>query len=295
MADILTLVFRTFNPQTGTTKKNIKPISPALLSCSTLVVGDRSINRSLLLLAAVTAASELGIKVLFFTQTQIQSLPVSLQNHGPNLSPDVLKFFFSSFKKIKFVYPRTVEQLLQQVACLHESTTTGSVTPPSLIIVDGLEGYLRCTAGKAEGGHHAYQQGEQSCAAHVSALLYDTAAFLTQVLARRSEALAPCRVVASFQSEGEGAAGGEPPAPDPVLLVLDRYFQVRCTLDRIDRGYDVPATEALEEEWRIYLSGTGITEASCAEDQENELSGEWRLITRPNDSMEFKAVEQSRP
>lgn len=90
MADILTLVFRTFIPHTGLTR-DFKILSPSSTTFSSLVVGDRSINRSLLLLAAVTAASELGMRVVFFTQTQIQSLPACLHTCMPNLSPDSLK------------------------------------------------------------------------------------------------------------------------------------------------------------------------------------------------------------
>lgn len=90
MADILTLVFRTFTSQSGL-KKDFTAGFPSPPTCSTLVVGDHSISRSVLLLAAVTAAAEMGIKVMFFTQTQIQSLPVSLQRCVPNLSPDSLK------------------------------------------------------------------------------------------------------------------------------------------------------------------------------------------------------------
>ena len=88
MADILTHVFRTFIQHNGK-KKDFKIIAPS--KCSTLVVGDCSVNRSLLLLAAVTAASELGLKVSFFTQVQIQSLPGSLHESMSNLSPDNLK------------------------------------------------------------------------------------------------------------------------------------------------------------------------------------------------------------
>lgn len=96
MTDILTLVFRTFMSQTAVTKE-LQATAPAPPTCSTLVLGDHSISRSLLLLAAVTAASEMGIKVMFFTQTQIQSLPVSLQKCFPNLSPESLKVRLKSF------------------------------------------------------------------------------------------------------------------------------------------------------------------------------------------------------
>lgn len=83
-------------------------------------------------------------------------------------------------QKIKFSYPRSLEDLLQDVASLHESAS-GSAAPSSLIIVDGLEGYLR-----GPGVSGGLQQAEQSSAAHVSALLYKTAAFLTQTLEERA-------------------------------------------------------------------------------------------------------------
>lgn len=91
MADILTLVFRTFVSEAGLKKTTTPGPPPPTPGGSTLLVGDQSIGRSVLLLAAVTAASELGIRVMFFTQTQIQSLPVSLQKRVPNLSPESLK------------------------------------------------------------------------------------------------------------------------------------------------------------------------------------------------------------
>ncbi|XP_049924988.1 ATPase SWSAP1 [Epinephelus moara] len=278
MTDILTLVFRTFMSQTEV-KKELTVTPPSPLTCSTLLVGDTSISRSVLLMAAVTAASEVGMRVMFFTQTQIQSLPVCLQKCVPCLSTE-------SLKKIKFSYPKTLEELLQQVASLHESTNT-SPTPPSLIIVDRLEGYL-CGPG---GGSHSGLHPGLSCAAHLSALLCDSAAFLTQLLKQRCSSLAPCRVIASFQSEVDsGQAGREASAMDPILDVLNRYFQVRCTLDR-DRSYEAAAA-GLQEVWNIYLSGTGITEASGTKGCEDRpaLAQEWQLLISPDGSMEFKLV-----
>ncbi|XP_054463705.1 ATPase SWSAP1 [Anoplopoma fimbria] len=277
MTDILKLVFRTFMSQTeGRKELTFTPPSPT--TCSTLVVGDGGISRSVLLLAAVTAASETGVRVMFFTQTQIQSLPLCLQKRVPSLSPE-------SLKKIKFSYPRTVEELLQQVASLHESTNT-SPTPPSLIIVDRLEGYL---CGPGAGSLSGFHPGEESCAAHLSALLCDSAAFLTQLLRQHSPSSAPCRVIASFQSAVDtGRAGGEASATDPTLDVLDRYFQVRCTLDR-DGSYEAAAA-GLQEVWHIYLSGKGITEASSTKDCEDRPASEWKLFISQDGLMEFKLV-----
>ncbi|XP_062310413.1 ATPase SWSAP1 [Osmerus eperlanus] len=266
MADILTLVFKSFITR-GSKQFNV--LLPS--ACSTLVIGDKNISRSLLLFAAVKAASEMGMKVLFLTQTQIKSLPASLQHCMSSLSPDNLK-------NIKFVYPRTVEELLQEVASLHESTA-----PPSLVIVDGLEGYLACP-GRSHGG----QLGQQSSAAHVSALLYDTAAFLTQTLEKRVSSLDPCRVIVSFQSDWEGHAAGDPSGVDPVLQVLDRYFQVRCTLDQ-DRG-SKPTADGSLDLWRVYLSGSGITNATTGGCEDLGVAREWRMNVQPNGSLEFSLV-----
>ncbi|KAM4530772.1 ATPase SWSAP1 [Odontesthes bonariensis] len=274
MTDILTLVFRTFMSQQCLKKVLTVSPPPPAAPCSALMVGDRRVSRSVLLLAAVTAASEMGVKVVFFAQTQIQSLPVSLQRCVPSLSPE-------SLKKITFCYPRTLDELLQQVASLHESPT-----PPSVIIIDRLEDFLRSRAG---GSHSGFQSGEQSCAAHLSALLCDTAAFLTQVLDQRGPSSAPCRVIASFLSEVDtGQDGRDASATDPTLDVLDRYFQVRCTLDQ-DRSYEAAAAAA-EEVWNIYLSERGITELSFGKDDTPRLTQEWQLFVFPDGLMEFKLV-----
>lgn len=83
MADILGVVFRRF--ASGTV------ISPPHAEGNTLVLGDVNVSRSVLFLAAVTAATDLGLKVLFFTQTSFQSLPVSLRASIPGLKLESLK------------------------------------------------------------------------------------------------------------------------------------------------------------------------------------------------------------
>ncbi|XP_034567964.1 ATPase SWSAP1 [Notolabrus celidotus] len=279
MSDILTLVFKTLMSKTGV-NSDFRVASSSPTTCgNTLLLGDHSISRSVLLLAAVTAA-ETGMKVIFFTQTQIQSLPVSLQKCVPNLSPE-------SLKKIKFCYPCKVDELLQQVASLHESINLYP-TPSSLIIIDRLDGYL---CGPGGGGTCGLYPGEQSLAAHLSALLCDTSAFLTQLLKQRSSSSGPCCFIASFQSEVDlGKSDGEASTTDPILEVLDRYFQVRCTLDR-DCSYEAAAA-GLQEVWHIYFSGTCITQASCIKDREDRQSidQEWQLLIFPDGVMEFKLV-----
>ncbi|KAK2833924.1 hypothetical protein Q5P01_017813 [Channa striata] len=258
MADILTLVFRTFMSQEATAAD---PPPPTAGGGGALLVGDHSIGRSVLLLAAVTAASELGVRVVFFSQTPIQSVPVSLQKCVPSLNPE-------SLKKIKFSYPGTAEELLQQVASLHESVCP---PPPSLIVVDRLESYL-CAPG--------HPPGERSRAAHLSALLCDTAAFCTQALQQQSSSSAPCRVLASFQSD----CG---PATDPVLDVVDRYFQVRCSLTQ-DGGYEAAAA-GLQQLWHVCLSARGVTDAKDCEDRLG-VGQQWQLLVFPGGLLEFKLV-----
>lgn len=173
------------------------------------------------------------------------------------------------------------------MAGLHESTNL-SPTPPSLIIVDGLESFL---SGLRGGSHSGFHPEELSCAAHLSALLCDTAAFLTQVLEQRSSSSGPCRIIASFQPDVDpGQVGGEPSATDPILDILDRYFQVRCTLDQ-DRGYEAAAA-GLQQIWHVYISERGITETLCAKDCEEKQSAaqEWQLLILPDGLMEFKLL-----
>lgn len=87
MADTLTRVFRTFASQDQVRKELTE--TPSIYS--TLLVGEQNISRSLLLLTAVTAASQLGVKAVFFTQTYIQQLPLFLQKRAPILNPESLK------------------------------------------------------------------------------------------------------------------------------------------------------------------------------------------------------------
>ncbi|XP_037400611.1 ATPase SWSAP1 isoform X3 [Pygocentrus nattereri] len=211
MVDILDIVFKRFSLQRHVSSN----INVSALENGVLVVGDENINRSLLFLAAVTAASELGIKVLFFTQSQFQSLPVNFQGSASSgLKPEYLK-------KIRFVYPKTLDDLLEDVASLHELVAEAAALP-SLVIVDSLERYVCGPAAQ-----NRPQQETQSAAAHVVALLHDTAAFLTQNLENEAQ----CRVIVSIQPEWKGQGGCDQLVLDPILFVLERYLQVQgCRL-----------------------------------------------------------------
>ncbi|XP_036408041.1 ATPase SWSAP1 [Megalops cyprinoides] len=264
MADILALVLtcNCAQPRDNNNRK-LTPISPRnALPC--MIVGEScNIKTSLLFLTAVTAASDLGVRVVFFTPTPFQSLPGLLQDSLACLNPE-------SLKKITFMYSRSQEELLQNVAYLHESVRQAAVLP-ALLIVDRLDRYL------------GLQREEQAAAAvHLSALLIDTASFLT----RNSEE--PCRVIVSFDVEQQGQAPRELAAPDPILSILNRYFSVHCTLDR-DRRSGVPSPPGEPgDAWQIYFSGAGNTVAHGGSNQGDQILGrQWQLAICPNGTMEF--------
>lgn len=92
MADILALVFRHNSAQSRDLKNVSFTSGPDRSTLPCMIVGECcGIKTSLLFLTAVTAAAELGVKVLFLTSTPIQSLPGPLQDTLANLNPDSLK------------------------------------------------------------------------------------------------------------------------------------------------------------------------------------------------------------
>lgn len=95
MADILTVVLKQYSRQSKDLK--LPPLSD-YTSC--VVVGEcDNLKKSLLFLTALTAASELGLKVLFLSPAPIESLPCVLQGALARLSPDDLKVrVMSSFQ-----------------------------------------------------------------------------------------------------------------------------------------------------------------------------------------------------
>uniref|UniRef100_A0AAY4C7S5 Uncharacterized protein n=1 Tax=Denticeps clupeoides TaxID=299321 RepID=A0AAY4C7S5_9TELE len=164
--------------------------------------------------------------------------------------------WFESWSKIRFIYPGCVEDLLQEVASLHQMASAPS-PPPSLILVDGLEWYLQ-------------GREEESAAARLAALLCDTAAFLTRDLDRRGEGRGPCRLIVSFHPDRDGRGPGE-----AVLSVLDRYFQVKC-------GLDEAGAEGSRREWHVCMSGPSSSES--------DVGKRWHLVVEDNGAMEFREI-----
>uniref|UniRef100_A0A3B1K9E0 SWIM-type zinc finger 7 associated protein 1 n=1 Tax=Astyanax mexicanus TaxID=7994 RepID=A0A3B1K9E0_ASTMX len=262
MVDILGLVLSQFSSGSITGVCTQPGTGLCAPESGALVTGDRSFSRPLLLLSALTAASELAVKVLYFTQSQIQSLPISFQ--GARRA--------ECLKKIRFVYPKTLEELLEDVASLHELVRqSGSL--PSLLIVDGLEQYVCGPAAQDRTPQEA-----QSAAAHVVALLHDTAAFLTQKLGARSQ----CRVIVSFQPEWEGQGGCPALVSDPILSVLERYLQVRCTTEKVRRGEE-------PNEWLFCLTGPGL---QADGDGKSEERLQWRVVLKSNGTLDFCPISR---
>lgn len=184
--------------------------------------------------------------------------------------------FFILPQKIKFVYPKSLEELLLDVASIHEQAS-GAAAAPSLLLVDGLDTYLR----GMERGTAGPQREELSATAHLAALLIDTASFLNSIHVKTEEgrgmdrgAVIPCRVIVSYHSDWEAVT------TDPVLSVLDRYFPTRCTLaqdlHRIASGND----SGLLHKWHVYLSGAGLSGRAAHGLQ-------WYLSVHANGAMEF--------
>lgn len=194
----------------------------------------------------------------------------------------MLKHYSPSFlilpQKIKFVYPRSLEELLLDVASLHEKAS-GAAAAPSLLLVDGLDTYLRGMGGDTGGP----QREELSAAAHLAALLTDTASFPNSIHEKTEEsrgmdrgAVVRCRVIVSYHSDWEAVT------TDPVLSVLDRYFPTRCTLAQHLHSMAHGDNSGPLHKWQVYLSGAGMSGIPAHRLQ-------WHLGVHANGAMEFSS------
>ncbi|XP_062388011.1 ATPase SWSAP1 [Sardina pilchardus] len=277
MADILEAVFRRHTCSITASSGDGSMLCHSPTECSSVVVvGERGVSSALLFLTAVTAASELGHKVLFYTHTVIQKFPIPVKESVTSLKPD-------SLKKIQFVYPRSLEELLLSVASLHEQSS-GAAAAPSLVLVDGLDAYLRGT-GEGAGGP---QREELRATAHLAALLTDTSSFFTRTrekseASRGTErgAALPCRVIVSYHSDWEAVT------TDPVLSVLDRYIPTRCTLVQDLTMRSMAGGDELRHDWQVYLNGAGVRPGAANRQQ-------WHLAVHANGAMKFSPTSKLR-
>lgn len=86
MADFLEAVFRRHSCPTSASSADERVLCHSAECSSVVVVGERVVNSALLFLTAVTAATELGHKVLFYTHTAIQKFPVPVKESMTNVS-----------------------------------------------------------------------------------------------------------------------------------------------------------------------------------------------------------------
>lgn len=131
----------------------------------------------------------------------------------------------------------------------------------------------------AEGGLLA----AQAQTAHISALLLDTAAFLTQ-----RDTASPCYVITSFRPEQKSRTAGESPAPDPVLTVIDRYFPVRCTFTNGGTSSSLGSATEIKETLQVYFSGVGLNATPpLTKTDETHFGRQWSLSVSQDGAMEF--------
>lgn len=157
------------------------------------------------------------------------------------------------------------------MASLHELPETA----PLLLILDGLERYA-CVQDRP-------QQDSQSTAAHIVALLHDTAAFLKARCDKNQQT--PCKVIISYQPEWEGR-GGDVFAQDSILFILERYIQTRCNLHKVITSGDA------QNEWLLYLSGPGLLVDGYG-NGEKCVGLQWRVVMQPDGALEFTRAESS--
>ncbi|KAM4749187.1 ATPase SWSAP1 [Rhinophrynus dorsalis] len=149
--------------------------------CPVLLFGPPGSGKSgLMFMAAVLAAEEGSGPVIFLSQEPLQKVPGGRREVRDPLT----------LKRIRFLYPRTLKEILHLLSSIHLTTPI-----PSLILLDGLERYLTPSCCPPDG-------------ALLSALLVDSASHLR------------CGLLVSAVPPSEGTDGA--------FLAVERYFPSRC-------------------------------------------------------------------
>ncbi|XP_028678389.2 ATPase SWSAP1 [Erpetoichthys calabaricus] len=237
---------------------------------SCLLLGEMGSGKtSLLFLTALLAASDFGLKVVFLAPTQLQTRPPSLHGSRGAMDPHGLK-------RIQFIYPRKMNDLLQYIASLHNEKHL-----PSLIVVDKLDEYVYTASGGSRPLH---------AVARVCALLLDTVSFVAQKRASTCDKgpgkkpCANCHVIVSFNVSQ--AAPEQNPQKDQVLGVIERYFPVTCLMDQesgregqkswwisFSSKYDKHLLMmAGEKRWSVTYSQNGEVEICAVSSEKGEKS-----------------------
>uniref|UniRef100_H3B5Z3 SWIM-type zinc finger 7 associated protein 1 n=1 Tax=Latimeria chalumnae TaxID=7897 RepID=H3B5Z3_LATCH len=208
---------------------------------SCLLLGEGSSGKTSLLFLAALVAAEEGKKVMFLSPKPIQALPAPLLESRAGLNP-------LSLKKIQFLYPQSREEFMKLIATVHEKGSS----LPSLIIVDGLEAYLTDNIKQT---------------AHISALLVDMAAFISEnigtVSTSNEDPNGECCLLVSLTHPAQGedeTDGGQS------LSVIGRYLPSNCMLERDldplqeeqgERVFRERGSRSEEEGWGIVFKPDG--------------------------------------
>ncbi|XP_077326500.1 ATPase SWSAP1 [Lithobates pipiens] len=148
-----------------------------------LLQGPPSSGKSSLLFMAAVLAAEEGVgPVVFLSRESLQEVP-----RGGRAARDPL-----ILKKIRFVYPPSLRDLLHFFSSLHAASPF-----PSLILLYGMERYLPSTGSLTDG-------------AHLSALMLDSASHLR------------CGLIISAVPNSDGL--------DSAFTAVERYFPNQCLL-----------------------------------------------------------------
>lgn len=223
-----------------------------------LLLGEGSSGKtSLLLAAALSSSAEEGRRTVFISRSPLQRLPESAR--------DPL-----SLKKIHFVYPRSLEELLSLIAAMHENTRSS----PSLVILDGMDEFLVGNSG-------------QQVVARLSALLVDTAAYFTSKLRSASRSLDDasccCHLIASMRLSPEETEGS------PDLSLIERYFPDKCWLERDVswQGTDAQA-DAIERYYRPRFSDSPVPSLDTDHSSNDKT---WRLWVGSDGALMVSAMQ----
>ncbi|CAH2272965.1 ATPase SWSAP1 [Pelobates cultripes] len=181
-----------------------------------LLIGPHDCGKTaLLFMAAVVAAEEGAGPVIYLSRDPLQKLP-----GAGKLARDPL-----ILKQIRFLYPKTLEELLQLLSSLHLTSPS-----PYLLLLDGLELFLSPGCSPTDG-------------AFLSALLLDSSTNLRCGLL--VSAVPPSEVV------------------DGVFMTVERYFPNQCHLspevstDVEQKKYSIAYLNNLPERFlHIHQDGT---------------------------------------
>ncbi|XP_018427238.1 PREDICTED: ATPase SWSAP1 [Nanorana parkeri] len=213
------LLLRVFSELGGSAAVSSEPMCVNTAGCGpqgspVLLLGPTGSQKSgLLFVAAVLAAEEGAGPVIFLSREPVQEMP-----RGGRAAREPL-----ILKKIRFMYPSSLKDLLHFFSSLHVTSPS-----PSLVLVDGLERYLPSAGSLTDG-------------AHISALMLDSISHLH------------CGLLVSAVPGSEGS---------DAFTAVERYFPNQCRLCPVmsteteERQYKVSFLSP-DPQWTLHVEQYG--------------------------------------